>query len=290
MELRRILGTGLAGRQRPGCCDLSQNDLYAELRVSTLKAFVDDSGSGGDSVWVVLAGYTGTAEGGDRFNAMWLSALHDSPSIAYFKSKEAERLKDQFAGFTKDQRDAKLDALIGVIGNCAERAVCVRARQRDYDDIFKGKIPERYDSPYYFLFPLLIGAAVNIERIDGFSEATEFVFDTDQRFDRLQYEMVPKLLPLQSFSGGIVNVTYCDDKEILPLQAADLLAWQIRRAFSVTTEPRRRHFDAALNCPRREPHSFIASRATMIEMMRDLSDTLAQESARLGRPITLREL
>ena len=78
----------------------------------------------------------------------------------------------------------------------------------------------------YLLFPSIIAAAVEIERIEGISQPTEFVFDSDQRFERLAYEMVPDLMPLQSFKGGIVNVSYRDDRQFLPLQAADLLAWQ----------------------------------------------------------------
>jgi hypothetical protein len=197
-----------------------------------LKAFIDDSGSAGDSPWFVLAGYVGTVEGWDRFDSLWESALNLPPKVAYFKSNEALHRNGEFRGFTPEERDAKLDALIDVIGTCTERAVCARMRQRDYNEVAKGYIPARFDSPYYLLFPSIIAATVNIERIDGDGQPAEFIFDTDQRFDRLAYEMVPSLMPLRSFHNGIVNVSYRDDRHFLPLQAADLLAWQIRRRFS----------------------------------------------------------
>ena len=254
-----------------------------------LKCYIDDSGSGGDSKWFVLAGYVGTVAGWDRFDEAWRNALDDHPRIDYFKSSEAERLRDQFCGFTEQQRDAKIDALIEVIGSCADRALSGRMRQRDYNEIAKGQIPERYDSPYYLLFPTIIAAAVGMERIEGKGEPIEFVFDTDQRFERLKYEMVTKLRPLRSFSG-LLNVSYCDDKEALPLQAADLLAWQIRRAFSKTDEPRRRHWDAALGCPPMKPHTFVFTREKLVDMIGELKNEVAEFCAKNGKRFEVRDL
>ena len=34
-----------------------RHDYFGKVYVSALKAFIDDSGSGGDSPWYVLAGY-----------------------------------------------------------------------------------------------------------------------------------------------------------------------------------------------------------------------------------------
>jgi hypothetical protein len=50
-----------------------------------LKAFIDDSGSGGDSPWYVLARYLGTVEGCDSFDAQWNEVLHRNPRVEYFK-------------------------------------------------------------------------------------------------------------------------------------------------------------------------------------------------------------
>jgi hypothetical protein len=86
-----------------------RRDSYARFCVTVLKAFVDDSGSGGDSTWYVLAGYVGTVEGWDSFDDQWRSVLQQEPSINYFKASEAESLRPdgQWAGITKQQRDSK---------------------------------------------------------------------------------------------------------------------------------------------------------------------------------------
>ncbi len=235
-----------------------------------LKGFIDDSGSGGDSKWYVLAGYIGTVEGWDQFDQMWLDVLHEHPRAESFKAASAESLKGPFAGFTVEQRNEKIDRLIKVIGKCSRRAVCARMRQSDYNEIVKGKVPPLFDSPYYFLFPTVMGAAVNIERIDGRTESIDFVFDSDDTHEKGVKRLLPSVSGMQSFHGCVANIIRRDDKEFLPLQAADLVAWQIRRFLCVTTEPKRSHFDAAQNCPPEPPHSFIMDRQMLTKAFDEL--------------------
>src|ERR1035441_6269714 len=98
-------------------------DSIRSIEAPVFKAFIDDSGSGGDSPWYVLAGYMGTVEGWDSFDAEWTSVLHADPRIECFKSSEAERLHyhSQWAGVSKEQRDSKIDAL--------GRASCMERRE-----------------------------------------------------------------------------------------------------------------------------------------------------------------
>jgi hypothetical protein len=254
-----------------------------------LRAFIDDSGSGANSTWYVLAGYLGTPEGWDSFDPQWAEALKAHPRISYFKASEAEslRLDGQWAGVTKEQRDKKIDLLIEVIARCARRAVCVRMRQSDYDDLVKGNIPTSWDRPYYFLFTIMVGAAINIEALDGMSEPVEFVFDSDQTHERGFRAMLPELPRMQSIGGKLVSVTRDDDKVALPLQAADLLAWQIRRFFSVK-EPRRRHFHSAQYSLPEEPHTFVLDRLKIVNVMSDMRQTAAARAKDLGRSTDLR--
>src|ERR1022692_2803718 len=227
-----------------------RRDLYARRCLTVLKAFIDDSGSGGDSRWFILAGYVGTVEGWDLFGPQWQAVLDARPRIEYLKSSEAESLRPegQWAGITQEQRNAKLDAFIKVIQRCARRAIAIRMKPKDYETVIRGNVPPMWDNPYYFLFMSFITAATSIENLIFDDEPTEFIFDTqrgvEKRSEMLYYQMIEQ----SRFAGRIVNVLYRDEKEFLPLQAADLLAWQVRRAYCVTDETRRRHFDAALHC------------------------------------------
>lgn len=59
-------------------------------------AFVDDSGSGGDSPYYVLAGYSADEATWRAFWGDWQGVLDLSPKLDYFKMSEAESLKGQF--------------------------------------------------------------------------------------------------------------------------------------------------------------------------------------------------
>ena len=249
-----------------------------------LRAFIDDSGSDQHSPWYVLAGYIGTLEDWDSFDAQWDAVLSESPSIPYFRSAEAESLRwGPWRGVTREQRDAKIDALIDVIGRSTRRAICSRMRRSYYDELVKGKVPKMWDNPYYFLYTSVIAAAINIERLDGHADEMDFVFDTDQEHEEQSNAMVPALLQMKSGWDSVVGIHRKDDKAFKPLQAADLVAWQIRRFFSATSEPRRKHFDAARNAPPEEYHEFVIDRGKTREIITGIQDRAAKVAETLGR-------
>ena len=62
-------------------------------------AFIDDSGSGGDSPYYILAGYSAPKATWAAFWPDWQAALDVPPKLEYFKMSEAESLKGQFRTF-----------------------------------------------------------------------------------------------------------------------------------------------------------------------------------------------
>src|ERR1035441_6325297 len=79
------------------------------------------------------------------------------------------------------------------------------------------------------------------------------------------------------------NIHYENDEDFPGLQAADLLAWQIRRAFSVITEPRRRHYDEARSGQIGHPlFEFVLTRDVLAEYMSVWNKYLLDMATRLG--------
>jgi len=257
--------------------------------VEILKAFVDDSGSGGDSPWFVLAGYIGTIEGWDSFDDQWRSVLDGPPKLGYFKSSEAESLRSdgQWAGISKEQRNQRIDALIQVIGKCALRSMYVRVRQQDYNEIIKPYLPEYWDNAYYFLFIGIMSAATSVEKYMGSSRPVEFFFDTANRLEEPSKVLYGQMWDRPQFGKRVVNVHYEDEKEFLPLQAADLLAWQIRRRFCVEEEPRPQ-FERAIECPPGIPFDHTVTRDELEDMGKAMDDNAKITWANLGFPEHLR--
>lgn len=252
-----------------------------------LRAFIDDSGSGGDSPWFVLAGYVGTVEAWDAFDEPWRAVLKGPPKLEYFKSSEAESLKCEFTGIVKDERNQRIDSLIRIIGEHALRAMYVRVRQQDYNEVIKPYIPESWDNAYYFLFTGIISAATSVEKYAGTSRPIEFFFDTANRLEKPSKQLYGQVSDLPQFGNRVINIHYEDEKEFLPLQASDLVAWQIRRRFSVE-EPHRPQFEGALNCPPEPYFSHTITRSELEDLGTAIEENAKTKWAQMGLPESIR--
>jgi len=276
-----------SGGLRRILCGL-RRDRYWRYLVGVLKAFIDDSGSGGDSPWVVLAGYIARADDWDGFQAEWVRVLSDYPRIDCFHASEAESLRPdgQWSGVSKTERDKKIDRLIQVIQDFKLQPISVRMRQSEYERQIKGGIPRYWDDPYFVLLnALIVQFAILIpDRFPGAGQI-ELVFDNHERFRKRGPQFYDRMAAgLQSLNKTISpNIHYENDEDFPGLQAADLLAWQIRRAFSVTGEPRRRHYDEARRQQAGHPlFEFVLTREILADYMRAWNEYLIGLVRRLG--------
>lgn len=237
-----------------------------------LTAFIDDSGSGGDSTFVVLAGYVGTVQDWELFVTEWQYVLDAEPKIDSFKSSEAESLKGQFAGLSRAQANSKIENLIEVINRNARQSIEVMVRQSDYNQIIKGRIAPIYDNPYFVLFLGFIISAGFLEVHLGDRSHIDFVFDNQDQFEKPSANYADALREWGRLGEVFGNVHYRDDKNVLPLQAADLLAWQVRRRVC-TNEPGRAHLEMARKGYGKYPaHQTIIDREVLIKTRDDMVD------------------
>jgi uncharacterized protein DUF3800 len=82
-----------------------------------VRAFTDDSGSGGDSRYFVLCGFMADLPTWEHFSDQWDAVLKAPPAIEYFKMSEAESLKGQFdknKGWSETTRNKKVNDFIDV--------------------------------------------------------------------------------------------------------------------------------------------------------------------------------
>ena len=61
--------------------------------------------------------------------------------------------------------------------------------------------------------------------------------------------------------------------------------WQVRRAFSVSKEPRRAHYDKATSCPRERLFSVVLSRSILRELLAAMEADAIKEAAAIGMPV-----
>jgi hypothetical protein len=212
-------------------------------------AFIDDSGSGGDTPYYILAGYSATEATWAAFWPDWQAALELAPKLEYFKMSEAESLKGQFLGFSPEQRKERINNFIDVIQRHDLQEASVAVSADAYRATFYPIMHRSHASPYYLAFIGMVSALAGINRYSGSAESTDFIFDEQKGMEKKalrMYAAVKQNFPERQFG----RVAFRSDRHVIALQAADLVAWQIRRFRSTPSEPLRNELRRLHSCQR----------------------------------------
>lgn len=213
--------------------------------IMALTAFLDDSGSEPQSEHFVLAGFVSAAEQWAVIADEWQSICDAAPRIEYFKMAEAMGLRGQFGGWSREDRDKKVIALSEVIPRSTVIQICAVMRNEDFSEtikklrIYKAQRELMYEHPYLLLWWTLLQKFYPQWLRMGFQEPVNFIFDRQLGFEvpaialwqsMLQFaktSLAPEFYNLLSGSPR-----FEDDKDVVPLQLADMHAWAIRRQLS----------------------------------------------------------
>ena len=207
------------------------------------QAYIDDSGNSSSSPIFVLGGFIAPIDKWQSFSTEWQAALDAPPTLEYFKMKEAARLKDQFhprKGWTHELRDQRIDRFADIIHKHAHLRVSIALRNSDFKKYLRS-IPAvnrglAADTPYITLLSLMMVAVAHSRESYNLTEPIDFIFDEQ---DGIEEELGHFWPSTKRKSENAINnflrdsfqhmPLFRDEKEFLPLQAADLYAWQVRR-------------------------------------------------------------
>jgi hypothetical protein len=195
------------------------------------RAFIDDSGRGQEPAFV-LAGYLATPEQWEKFSDDWANALQSVRPLEYFKMREAIALEEQFYNWSAPERDKLLSTLVNIIDNNVVTGVCNVVPNIYWRALFKNRFSTKMNNPYGMSYHGIISAAYSFQWHAGTSYKIEFIFDEHRNdirnihavWEQHRLNSHPKVKPMignKPQSG--------DDKKLLQLQAADMLAWRMRK-------------------------------------------------------------
>lgn len=206
------------------------------------QAYIDDSGSEPQSQFFILGGFIASHEEWARFCDEWDSALKQPPALAYFKMTEAANLIGEFSpnkGWTEAGRDDRLITLARIVRKHAKVRVSAlmpyEAFTKHITTIPASARTLSSDNPYCMLFLQTILAVATFGDRYGIDSACDFIFDEQVGFSGEvmrqwpQFKQILQTVPrsdIASFVGS--PPIFRDEKKFLPLQAADLYAWQVR--------------------------------------------------------------
>jgi hypothetical protein len=206
----------------------------------TVQVAIDDSNRGQENAPAfILAGFMATVPRWTNFADAWQDELNREPSIVGpLKASEAINLRKNFAGWSEEERDARLVAFAKLIREHAFASVRTTLVKREFDRVFRG-----FGGGFKNLYPqatiALISRTMVFAEKRKMRQPFEFVFDEgilspnrlrDMRVDTLKY------LPHQA--RYISKFSHDNDDRFYPLQAADLFAGYYRQHLVAEAEGR----------------------------------------------------
>lgn len=220
--------TGAAGRVWAMVSGLPPGKREQRLFLM-LQAFIDDSGTGQDSAFV-LAGYIAPAERWADFSKDWQEIL-DLARYPYFKMSEwGDRTDDEKVMFFYRVIERYVTAGIRCVVPHQDFREAIRYLERFVPHL-TGEM--RHDDIYYFNLVNLVATIHHHKAHLGITEKLKLIFDKQQHKDIQVLQNWERLLKNNpAFLDTVDGVPgFEDDKDFLPLQAADMNAWWTRRRF-----------------------------------------------------------
>ncbi|MFT3806457.1 DUF3800 domain-containing protein [Arenimonas sp.] len=196
------------------------------------RAYADDSGCISGDKRLFIAAYTASALDWALFSDAWYDELRAGRRIQYLKMSEAFSFAGEFKGWSEIERDEKLRGLQRVIRHFSPHSFHVSVGRGAEWDALKAVAPRGLGSANFLLNYLLVSSlAAQVGRLNDGSKI-EFIFDSQDGVEddmTLLFDHMKKDLPKQTRDAIAHKPIFRDDKSYYPLQAADMLAWHLRR-------------------------------------------------------------
>lgn len=206
--------------------------IVTPIDPSKYVAFADESGGDGDRRILLLSALIHRYPAWEKFCDDWVSVLDAPPKISGFHMREARRREKEFANWKAIDLDRKIVALTEVIVRHKPHVVSCWVSEDEYKEIVRGVAPYDLRHAYFTCFCSLVINVAEYQALRGITTPADYVFDDkgDTGNEALMwYAALKQSVPagLRPYMGS--TPVFRKDDDILPLQAADVVAWHKRR-------------------------------------------------------------
>lgn len=202
---------------------------------------MDESGVHDGSPVVTVAAYIGTAREWRGFISQW---NREKGPVRVFHSADCQHLCGEFRGWNGEDRDAFVVRMLKVIRTTNIAGVAVGINMDDFRDALRDHpdLARIIGQPYGACFHWTLGSLV--EQLDGagvydrlaiYHETNDYQEDARATFEFFR----------EAGSGRRhMSLTFGSKAQFVPLQAADILAYECNRRLRDLSRPTRRALDA----------------------------------------------
>lgn len=192
--------------------------------------YLDESGTHQTSDTVVVAGFFSVASRWVKFSEEWQEALNDY-QLDYFHMTDFENRQGRFKGWSTREHEDCLNRLLGIINENVIGSVGWVVSKRSFDEIL---------SEYA---KAICGDAYGLAAIGCFRSLAQIVIEEDGQAEYVMEsgaEGSGALLriyregrkdPEWRDNNRILSLAFQDKRYFLPLQAADIMAYELYKQF-----------------------------------------------------------
>lgn len=171
----------------------------------------------------------------------WRELLHEKPALEYVKGYEAFGFRGQLRDWSIEERDKRLLKFVALIAKYSGKGIAFVIDNKPFDSIkgLKDDDGNSFKDPAEFAYSASLATLLQV--LPDFGEKViDVVFDRDlitrKQADRA-YQNIFTIWPNDLTSRLLRKEPHWeDDKDFLPLQAADLLAYCVRASRDLTDE------------------------------------------------------
>jgi hypothetical protein len=210
-----------------------------------LNSFFDDSGTHDDSDVVIVAGLFGTEGRLRGLDCEWKKLidrpLEDlgrlKPPLKRFHMFDCQALRGEFAGWSRLEAEYFCNQLRKVIINSGVSAYGNACSRRDYEDLITGDTRAVLGTAEGFCIRNVFVRTLAWIQRNTFETEASFIFDDRPSSVRRDADAVFDAFRRETKDLSLVGIAFLSSYKILPLQAADMLAWELYQyAQSILTE------------------------------------------------------
>lgn len=188
--------------------------------------YLDESGTHEASGAVAVAGFISNTSKWEAFSLEWKSAL-DEWQIPAFHMADYESRHGYFESWDDQQRKERLNHLLEIIVRHTFLSIAYVIRKRQFDDILSDKAKELCGDAYGLasiacwnnLIPL-------VKKVDGY---IDYTMDNGSKGRGVLAWIYGEQCKYPEWlnSTRVLSLSFRDDQIFLPLQAADILAYEM---------------------------------------------------------------
>jgi uncharacterized protein DUF3800 len=194
-----------------------------------IKIFIDESGTHDNADVVTVAAYAGRQKAWRKWSKEWKVA---KKPINVVHAVEAANLKGEFEGWSREERDELAKKVLPVIANNRLAGAVIGLNMKEFRLATEGRedLHKSLGNPYTTCFHWLVQSLLELLKHNKKTESLKFIHEQNDyqgeaksAFEFISKNANPNAVPMKLIFGA--------KQEQMPLQAADILAYEANKRF-----------------------------------------------------------